>query len=149
MPTLLVVHHTPSPATRTLLEEVLAGARLPELAEVEVVVRPALGAGVVDVLTADGYLLGTPANFGYMSGALKHFFDTVYYPCLDATAGRPYGLWVHGNDDVAGALRAVEAIAGGLGWARASQPLQITGAVDATVRESCRELGATVAATLL
>jgi multimeric flavodoxin WrbA len=149
VPTLLVVHHTPSPATRTLLEEVLAGARLPELAEVEVVVRPALGAGVVDVLTADGYLLGTPANFGYMSGALKHFFDTVYYPCLDATAGRPYGLWVHGNDDVAGALRAVEAIAGGLGWARTSRPLEVTGAVDATVREACRELGATVAATLL
>lgn len=149
MPRLLVVHHTPSPATRDLLEAVLAGARLPELAEIEVVVRPALGATIVDVLAADGYLLGTPANFGYMSGALKHFFDTVYYPCLDATPGRPYGLWVHGNDDVAGAIRAVRSITGGLGWTPVAQPLEVTGPVDAATRESCRELGATVAATLL
>lgn len=149
MPRLLVVHHTPSPATRALLEDVLAGARLPELAGVRVVVRPALGATVVDVLEADGYLLGTPANFGYMSGALKHFFDTVYYPCLDATAGRPYGLWVHGNDDVGGAVRGVRSIVTGLGWTAVTHPLEVTGAVDAAVLEACRELGATVAATLL
>jgi multimeric flavodoxin WrbA len=149
MPRLLVVHHTPSPPTRALLEEVLAGAGLPELAEVEVVARPALGATVVDVLEADGYLLGTPANFGYMSGALKHFFDTVYYPCLDATAGRPYGLWVHGNDDVTGAVRAVRAIVGGLGWTAVAQPVEVTGTPDAAARAACHDLGATVAANLL
>jgi NAD(P)H-dependent FMN reductase len=149
VPRLLVVHHTPSPATRALLEEVLAGAGLPELADVHVVVRPALGAGVVDVLEADGYLLGTPANFGYMSGALKHFFDTVYYPCLDATAGRPYGLWTHGNDDTTGAVRAVRSIVTGLGWTAVAHPLELTGTPDAAALEACRDLGATVAATLL
>ena len=148
MPRLLVVHHTPSPATRALLEEVVAGARHPDLAGVDVTVRPALSAGTAEVLAADGYLLGTPANFGYMSGALKHFFDTVYYPCLDATAGRPFGLWVHGNDDVAGAVRAVRSIAGGLGWRPVAPVLEVTGAVDAAVREAARDLGATVAATL-
>ena len=51
------------------------------------------------MLEADGYLLGTPANLGYMSGALKHFFDQIYYPCLDATSGRPFGVYVHGNND--------------------------------------------------
>ncbi|MGB6107036.1 MAG: flavodoxin, partial [Mycobacterium sp.] len=71
MSTLLVVHHTPSPATRELLEGVLAGARDPEITGVDVVVRPALAATVSDLLGADGYLFGTPANFGYMSGALK------------------------------------------------------------------------------
>jgi multimeric flavodoxin WrbA len=73
VPRLLVVHHTPSPATRELLESVLAGACDPEITGVELVVRPALGAGVVDMLDADGYLFGTPANFGYMAGALKHY----------------------------------------------------------------------------
>jgi NAD(P)H-dependent FMN reductase len=149
VPRLLVVHHTPSPATRELLEQVLAGAGLPELADVEVVQRPALGTGIVDVLEADGYLLGTPANFGYMSGALKHFFDTVYYPCLGAVTGRPYGLWVHGNDDVAGAVRAVRSIAGGLGWTPVTQPVEITASIDTAAREACHELGATLAATLL
>ena len=104
MPTLLIVHHTPSPATAELFDAVLRGATEPaELAEVEVVRRPALAATASDVLAADGYLLGTPANLGYMSGALKHFFDTVYYPILDATGGRPYGLYVHGNLGTEGA----------------------------------------------
>lgn len=127
----------------------MAGARHPDLQDVEVVVRPALGGTVVDVLEADGYLLGTTANFGYMSGALKHFFDTVYYPCLDATSGRPYGVWVHGNDDVSGAVRAIRSIAGGLRWNQVSRPVEVTGPVDAGTREACRDLGATVAATLL
>ena len=70
--TLLIVHHTPSPATRELLEAVLAGANDPDIEGVEVVARPALAATVPDVLDADGYLFGTPANLGYMSGALKH-----------------------------------------------------------------------------
>jgi NAD(P)H-dependent FMN reductase len=144
-----VVHHTPSPATWALLEDVLAGARHPELAAVEVVPRPALGTSVSDILEADGYLLGTTVNFGYMSGALKHMFDTVYYPCLDATAGRPMGLWVHGNDDAAGAVRSVRSITGGLGWRPVAEPLTLTGPPTAADREACRDLGGTVAAALL
>src|SRR5205085_2306666 len=85
-----------------MFEAVKAGATDPAIEDVEVVTRPALAATVLDVLGADGYLLGTPANFGYMSGALKHFFDSVYYPCLDATIGRPYALYVHGNNDADG-----------------------------------------------
>jgi len=71
--TLLVVHHTPSPATRELLEAVLAGAKDPDIAGVDIEVRPALAATVPDMLNADGYLFGTTANLGYMSGALKHY----------------------------------------------------------------------------
>ena len=67
-----MVHHTTSPATREVLEAVLAGAGDPEISGVDIVVRPALAAAVTDMLDADGYLFGTPANFGYMSGALKH-----------------------------------------------------------------------------
>jgi len=149
MSALLVVHHTPSPATRELLEATLAGARDPEISGVDVRSLPALGATIPDVLAADGYLLGTPANFGYMSGALKHFFDTVYYPCLDAVAGRPFGLWTHGNNDTAGAVRAVLKLTGGLAWKQVAEPLELTGAPDKAAREACYELGATVAASLM
>ena len=149
MPRLLIVHHTPSPATHDLLEAVRGGATDPAITGVEVVVVPALSAGASDVLGADGYLLGTPANLGYMSGALKHFFDVVYYPCLDATAGRPYGIWVHGNDDTTGARRGIERVVTGLGWKLAQAPLELTGPPGAADRDACRELGASLAAGLM
>ncbi len=149
MPRLLVVHHTPSPALEAMLEAVLAGARDPELDGVEVTVRPALAATVPDVLAADGFVLGTPANIGYMSGALKHFFDQVYYPCLLASEGAPYGLYVHGGSDTAGAVRAVRSIATGLSWQEVSQPVVVTGPVAAETERACYELGATVAANLI
>lgn len=149
MATLLIVHHTPSPWLQAMFEAVVAGATDPEIDGVDVVRRPALAATVPDVLAADGYLLGTPANIGYMSGALKHFFDTVYYPCLDATSGRPYGLYVHGNQGTEGAVRAVEAIARGMGWTPAAKPLTIMGEPGKADLEACWELGATVAAGLM
>jgi putative NADPH-quinone reductase len=147
--TLLIVHHTPSPVTRELLEAVLAGTRDPEITGVDVVVRPALSATIADMLDADGYIFGTPANFGYMSGALKHFFDTVYYPVLDYVANRPYGLWVHGNNDTAGAVSSVERIADGLSLVRSADVLEVTGGVDGAVREMAYELGGTLAAIVM
>lgn len=147
--TLLIVHHTPSPATREVLEAVLAGANDPEIAGVAVMTRPALAATIPDVLDADGYLFGTPANLGYMSGALKHFFDTVYYPTLDHVAGRPYGLWVHGNNDTVGAVSSVEKVVTGMALSKAADALEIIGEVDARARERGYELGATLAATLM
>jgi multimeric flavodoxin WrbA len=150
LPRLLVVHHTSSPALRAMLEAVVAGARDPELAEagIDVVVSPALAATVPDVLAADGFVLGTPANIGYMSGALKHFFDQVYYPCLGARPGAPYGLYVHGASDATGAVRAVKSIASGLGWAEVVSPVVAIGPVGKDVERQCYELGATVAANL-
>jgi multimeric flavodoxin WrbA len=146
---LLVVHHTTSPALQAMLEAVVSGAHDPELEGIEVTVVPALAATVTDVLAADGFLLGTPANIGYMSGALKHFFDQIYYPCLQAKIGAPYGLYVHGASDTTGAVRAVTAIAKGLGWAEVVNPVVSTGPVGQDLDRQCYDLGATVAANLL
>jgi NAD(P)H-dependent FMN reductase len=148
MARLLVVHHTASPNLQAMFEAVIAGATDPAIEGVEVVTRPALAATPIDVIEADGYLLGTPANLGYMSGALKHFFDQVYYPCLEATVRRPYGLYVHGNNDTNGAVRAVESIAQGLGWRRAQAPVSVIGAPTKEDLEACQELGAAIAAGL-
>jgi multimeric flavodoxin WrbA len=148
VPRLLVVHHTSSPALQAMFEAVMRGAADPAIEGVEVVARPALGATATDVLDADGYLLGTPANIGYMSGALKHFFDQIYYPCLVSTTRRPYALYVHGASDATGAVRAVEAIATGLKWRRAHLPLEVLGPPTPAHLDACRELGAAVAAGL-
>ena len=152
MARLLVVHHTPSPDTHAMLHSVRDGATAAseELdVDLEVILRPALAAVVPDVLGADGYLLGTPANFGYMSGALKHFLDTIYYPCLDATQRRPWGLWVHGNNEVGGAALAVERIVTGLGWSAVRPPVLVVGAPSDDDTEQLWELGAVTAAAVL
>ncbi|MFB7875280.1 flavodoxin family protein [Nocardia sp. NPDC056064] len=149
MARLLIIHHTPSPHTQAMFEAVLAGASDPEIEGVEVVRRAALAVTAVDVLDADGYLLGTPANLGYMSGALKHAFDTIYYPCLDSTRGRPYGLYLHGNEGTEGAEGAVDRITTGLGWNRGAAPVVVSGPPAKADLERCWELGATLAASLM
>jgi hypothetical protein len=146
MPRLLIVHHTPSPALQEMFEAVVSGSRTDEIEGVEVVIRPALTAAAADVLQADGFLLGTPANIGYMSGALKHFFDGIYYPCLEATRRRPYGLYVHGGMDTGGAVRAVESITTGLQWRAVRPPVCVTGPPAKQDLEACWELGALLAA---
>ena len=126
----------------------MTGATNDAIEGVEVSARAALAATAVDVLSADGYLLGTPANLGYMSGALKHFFDHIYYPCLDETVGRPYAFYVHGNNDTTGAARAIESIATGLQWKLVQKPLTVIGELTKDDRDACWELGAAVAAGL-
>ena len=146
MSRLLVVHHTPSPAMDAMFEAAISGAKNDEIEGVEVVARPALVASEVDVLEADAYLLGTTANIGYMSGALKHFFDRIYYPCLEATQRRPYGLYVHGASDTTGAVRAVESIATGMRWRAIRPPVIVTGGPpEKQDLEDCWELGALLA----
>lgn len=149
MARLLLVHHTVSPATQELLEAALDGTRAEGLDDIDVTVRAALGATVPDVLAADGFLLGTPANIGYLSGAMKHFFDTVYYPCLTARVGAPYGLYVHANQGADGAVRAAESITSAMGWTRVHEPVVVSDAPSKDDREAVWELAATVCASLL
>jgi multimeric flavodoxin WrbA len=161
MARLLVVHHSPTRGVRALTEAVLAGTRDEALEGVEVVERAALEADADDVLAADGYLLGTPANFGYMSGALKHFFDTTFLQVggalsasgaadesVGATSGRPFGLWVHGRYDTTGAVRSVLSVVGALGWRQAAEVLEVTGDVGPEQEAAAYELGGTLAAVL-
>ncbi|RBO96576.1 flavodoxin family protein [Nocardia puris] len=149
MARLLLIHHTPSPHTQAMFEAAVSGATDPEIQGVELVRRAALAVTAVDVLEADGYLLGTPANLGYISGALKHAFDTFYYPCLDSTRARPYGLYLHGNEGTEGAERAVDSITTGLGWTKAADYVTVSGKPAKADLEACWELGATVAAQLM
>lgn len=162
MPALLVVHHSPTRSLQSLTEAVLAGAGDESIEGVEIVVRHALEATADDVLAADGYILGTTANFGYMSGALKHFFDSTFLAIggsLDDSGGtsvegvgitskRPYGLYVHGRYDLTGAVRSVQSIVGALGWRQGYDVLEVLGEVTDADHEAAYVLGGTIAALL-
>ena len=121
-----------------MLDAVRRGTAAEGIEGITVTLRPALAANAVDVLA-----------IGYMSGALKHFFDQVYYPCRDASKGKSYGLFVHGNQDLAGAIRGVESIATGMGWRRVVDPVEVRGTPTPADLKTCWELGATVAAQLM
>ncbi|MDW3218304.1 MAG: flavodoxin [Acidimicrobiales bacterium] len=146
---LLIVHHSPTPGLRALLDAAVAGTAAPGIEGVEVVVAEALDPDPELVAASDGYLLGTPANLGYMSGALKHWFDVVYNPSVDRTARRPYGCWVHGESDTTGAVAAIEKITTGLQWRAVQPPLGLIGPVDEALSDQTWELAATLAATLM
>lgn len=108
-----------------------------------------MSATAADLLSADALLLITPANIGYMSGALKHFFDSVFYPCMDATAGLGWALIVHGNDDTAGAVRSVDRIASALRWRSVAGPLSVIGPPSHADTAAAKDLAAAVAASVL
>jgi NAD(P)H-dependent FMN reductase len=159
MPRLLVVHHSPTRGVQSLTDAVVAGANDDAIEGVEVVARHALEATAEDVLAADGYLLGTSANFGYMSGALKHFFDSTFLQIggslgedgsASAGAGgkKPFGLYVHGRYDTTGAVRSVLSIVGALPWRQAAEVLEVMGDVEEAHRAAAYELGGTLAALL-
>ncbi|MCX0277792.1 flavodoxin family protein [Brevibacterium sp. CS2] len=149
MSTVLLVHHSPSDATAALAEAARAGLTMPELEGVELVEKAALEATVEDVLAADAFVLGTTANFGYISGALKHFFDTTYSATREQTAGRPFSYWIHGGYDTTGAERAMESITTGYGWEKVCAPVVFTGEVTEEHTAAVTEMAATVAATTM
>lgn len=149
MSMVLVVHHAPSPRLRRILEAIDTGLAHPELEDIDVETVPALAATDDHVLRADGLVLLTPANFGYMSGALKHFFDRTYYTCEGAVSGRPYALCVHGDNDTTGAVSSVERIVTGWGLHAVAPAVQLTGEPGRDELDRVAEVAATVAAHLL
>ena len=145
---LLIVFHSRSGGTEALADAVIAGANDADISDVTVRVRRALEADVDDVRWANAIILGTPENFGYMSGALKDFFERIYYVVLDETPGLPYALFVKGGHDGEGSIRSVDRIVTGLKWKAALPPVLVVGAIDGGALEQCRELGLTLAAGL-
>ncbi len=145
---LLVVAHAPSPNTRRLVDAVMRGTRHPDITGVEARYLPPLEAGPDDVLAADALILGTTENLGYMSGALKDFFDRSYYPCLEKTQGKPYALYIRAGHDGTGTRRAVESIVTGLRWREIQPTLLCRGEFQDAFLDQCEELGMTVAASL-
>jgi multimeric flavodoxin WrbA len=151
--TLLIVFHTHGVKTAQMAEAVERGARraLAEAEaedEVRVIVRRAAEAGPEDLLAADALLLGTPENFGYVSGMMKDFLERVFYPCEGKVEGRPYALFISAGQDGTGAKSSVERIVTGLRLRKAHEVIIALKALTPEVLAQCEELGATFAAGL-
>jgi NAD(P)H-dependent FMN reductase len=127
---------------------VLAGTRSEGIDGVEVITMDPLAPDPLAVFRAGAVILGTPTNFGYMSGALKHFFDEIYRPLLDRTRGKPFSFYVKGATDTDGCVHAIGTITTGLGWREAAPPVVVTGDLTETHLAACFELGAQMAASL-
>jgi multimeric flavodoxin WrbA len=144
---LLAVYSSQTGRTLALLEAACGG--IAEFAgEVELRRLPALEAGLDDLLWADGLLIGTPENFGYMAGAVKDFLDRVYYPSEGRKLGMAYALLVSAGNDGSGAVRSIERIAGGCGWKLVASAVVVKGEPDPSALARSRELGQTLAAGL-
>lgn len=145
---LLIVAHAPSPNTLALRDAVRRGAEHPDIAGVEVVCRGPFEAGPDDVLAAQAIVLGTTENLGYMSGALKDFFDRIYYPCLERMQGLPLAVYIRAGHDGTGTRRGIETIVTGLRWRTVADPLVCRGEWRDEFVGQCEELGTLVAAGL-
>jgi multimeric flavodoxin WrbA len=145
---LLIVAHNPSPNTQKLVEATLRGARHEKIEGVESRHIPPLEAVPDDVLWADAIILGTTENFGYMSGALKDFFDRIYYPCLEHTEAMPFAAWIRAGLDGTGTKTAIGKITTGLSWKPVQEPIILHGEYRAGFEDQCEELGMLMAASL-
>ncbi len=148
MKKLLIISHTPSPKTVEMSQAVLRGASHMDIGGVEVRQTQPLQTGPDDVLGADAIILGTPENFGYMSGAMKDFFDRIYYPCLEKTLSMPFAIFIRAGLDGVGARTSIERIVKGLAWKTVQEPLICCGEWDDAFLSQCEELGMTMAAGL-
>ncbi|MBT8070322.1 MAG: NAD(P)H-dependent oxidoreductase [Gammaproteobacteria bacterium] len=146
MKKLLIVSHTPSPHTRAMTNAVVKGATHADISRIGVMLKQPIESGPQDVLAADAIILGTTENFGYMSGALKDFFDRTYYPCLEKTGSLPFAVFIRAGNDGRGALVSIERIVKGLAWRQVQEPLICRGEWQPSFVDQCEELGMTVAA---
>lgn len=145
---LLLVAHAPSDNTARLRDAVLRGASADIIENVQVRWVAPLDATPDDVLQADAIILGTTENLGYMSGALKDFFDRCYYPLLERKQGMPCALYIRAGHDGTGTRRAIESIVTGLRWNWAQDPLVLRGEWQPGFIEQAEELGLYMAAGL-
>ncbi len=144
--TLLIVYHTRGVKTTQLAEAVARGAA--QETSVNVRIMRCAEAGPGDVLGADAIVLGTPENFGYMSGMMKDFLERIFYECEGKVAGRPWALLVSAGQDGAGAISSVERIVTGLRLKKVQEPILALKEVTPEVLGQCAELGAALAAGL-
>ena len=143
MSKILIVYHSQTGRTQKMAQAVAEGAK--SIEGVEVILKKAADATLDDLLTADGLAVGTPENFGYMSGMVKDFFDRTFYGAQEKAFRKPFVVFISAGNDGTGALRAIERIALGYKFKTVYQPVIAKGDITKEILAQCVELGATIA----
>lgn len=156
--TLLIVHHSPTDTVRPIVDIVKAACEeaIAEIAgmypggppRIRVIERQALDPDAEELRAADAVIFGTTANFGYISGALKHYFDTLFYQVNEEKVGTPVSWWIRGGYDTTGAEKALRSIITGLKWQISAEPVEFTGAVEPQ-REKLEDMAQNMVGALL
>jgi len=145
---LLIVSNTPSPNTQALAEAAMRGASHSDINGVDVCHLTPFEATPDNVINCDAILLGTTENFGYMSGAMKDFFDRIFYPCLEHTEALPYAIYIRAGLDGTGTEIAMQKIISGLKWKQVQNLLLCHGEFKDEFITQVEELGMSMAAGL-
>jgi len=143
MTKILIVYHSQTGHTKQMADAVCDGAKA--IDGVEVLLKKASDATLDDLLACDGLAIGTPENFGYMSGMIKDFFDRTYGEAQDNVFRKPFVIFISAGNDGSGALRAIERIALGYKFKNVFTPVIARGKITEEILEQCRELGGTLA----
>ena len=143
MAKILIVYHSQTGNTGKMANAVFEGAK--SIEGVEVILKKAAEATLEDLLIADGLAIGTPENFGYMSGMVKDFFDRTYVGAQEKVFRKPFVVFISAGNDGNGALRAIERIALGYKFKMVYQPVIARGEITQEILDQCFELGATIA----
>ena len=143
--TILFIAHTPSPNLAALAKSFVDGVGQADCSNIKLVTEVPLQSNEEHLKNADAVILLTPENLGYMSGALKDWFDRVYYPCLEQTQGLPCTAIIRAGDDGTGTKRAIETITTGLKWRWVQEPLILKGEWQMVWLEQLEALGAAMA----
>ena len=144
MSRILVIYHSQTGNTEKMAFAVADGAG--NIEKTDVVLKRARDATLEDLLGSDGLAIGTPENFGYMSGMIKDFFDRTFYPAQDKVFRKPCVIFISAGNDGTGALRAIERIVQGYKFKIVCHPVISRGNPTEADLEKCRELGSTLAA---
>lgn len=142
---LLVIAHAPSPNTLALLKEIEDGTHA---ASIKTDIKSPFESTAQDALNADAILLFTPENLGYMSGAMKDFFDRTYYDVLEEKQGMPVAAIIRAGNDGTGTVRALQTITTGLRWRWVQEPLVLKGEFEADFLAQAKELAEAIAIAL-
>lgn len=144
---LLIVYHSKTGKNGRMAEAINRGACSPDI-DVEVRFLKAFEAGADDLLWADGVIFGTPENFGYMSGAMKDFFDRTFYEVEGQVDARPFVIAVGAGNDGSGAVSSIRRILNGYNFREVQEPIIVVGELREEQLQACEELGMAMAAGL-